>query len=35
VLGANAFERDAHSFLIAITHPIALRLEAAKVGRRT
>jgi len=38
VLGANAFEGDAHSLLIAIyrdmSHPIELRLEAAKAAIR-
>jgi hypothetical protein len=38
VLGANAFEGDAHSFLIAVykdeSHPIELRLEAAKAAIR-
>ena len=38
VLGANAFDGDAHTFLIAIykdeSHPIELRLEAAKAAIR-
>jgi DNA-binding PadR family transcriptional regulator len=38
VLGANAFEGDAHSLLIAVykdeAHPIELRLEAAKAAIR-
>jgi hypothetical protein len=38
VLGANAFEGDAHSLLIAVykdeSHPIELRLEAAKAAIR-
>ena len=38
VLGANAFDGDAHSLLVAIykdeSHPIELRLEAAKAAIR-